>query len=293
MILSAHTYLNQIFYKHKKFDDGANIIELEPWMLVSESLICVESVIPPFNTKNNITFSHSNQRNICESNVKRSNNQCYLQRALESETPNITDFRPVNPDSLFWCAYAVHHGEAGYWAISNKYKNAELLEKQKIVDFISRDQHGFKKRFHKMSNVGVQEIMAELMIDKKTSWKTFFAMCVYYGFRAIVVYENTYLDFSPISEGIEIDAYLFHTTKEGHISVITTPLCRERLTEIGTTHICLGQNPDKPFKAASNYKVDELIDLAERVGIDVKHGIYNKWKKADWYDSVINKCKWN
>jgi hypothetical protein len=261
--MTVHSYLNQIFYKHNKFDDGAKISDLEPWMLVSERLIycakpCVEIPVT---------------------------NEC-INKPIE-----VTPFTPIKQDSLFWCAYTVHHGEADYWVIGNKYKNAELTEKQKMVDYINSDTTRFKRRFPKMSNVGIQEIAAELMVDKKTSWKTFFAMCAYYEFRAIVVYENTYLDFSPISDA-SISTYLFHRTKEGHISVLTEPLTEERIAEIKTTHLCLDQNPEKPLKAVSNYKVDELIDLAERLGVDIKQGIYNKWKKADWYNSVINKCKW-
>jgi hypothetical protein len=260
---SVHSYLNQIFYKHKKFDDASTIAALETWMLLPESIIC------------NTVHVGCKEEPVIE--------------CPKSET--YSEFRPVKPDSLFWCAYAIHHGEADYWAIGNKYRNAELSEKQRIIDSMNLDPAGFKRRFPKMSNVGIQEIMAELMIDKKTSWKTFYAMCAHYGFRAIVVYEKTYLDFSPISD-VPLAAYLFRRTKEGHISVITEPISVERLAEIKTTHICLGQNPDKPLKAASNYKVDELIDLAEQMGVDIKHGLYNKWKKSDWYESIINKCKW-
>ena len=268
--MTVHSYLNQIFYKHKKFDDGANVADLEPWMLVPERVIC--------------------RANPCvvATPAAESLGEAVADNFRESESK---PFAPIKQDSLFWCAYTVHHGEADYWVIGNKYKNAELAEKQKMVDFINSDTARFKRCFPKMSNVGIQEIAAELMVDKKTSWKTFFAMCAYYEFRAIVVYDNTYLDFSPISDA-SISTYLFHRTKEGHISVLTEPVSAERLAEIKTTHLCLDQNPEKPLKAASNYKVDELIDLAERLGVDIKQGIYNKWKKADWYNSVVNKCKW-
>jgi len=271
MTTAVCSYLNQIFYRNKKFDDGSTIIDLEKWMLTHEFITkieLIESPSPPqIETKNEEKGPQQEARN------------------------SPTEFAPVKEDTLFWCAYTLHHGEADYWVIGNKYKNAELAEKQRIIDFINRDKATFKRRFQKMSNVGIQEIMAELMIDKKTSWKTFFAMCAYYEFRAIVVYEKTYLDFSPTSDK-SLNTYLFNRTKDGHISVRIEPMSAERIAEIKTTHICLDQNPEKPLKAASNYKVDELIDLAEKLGLDVKQGLYNKWKKSDWYDSISCKCKW-
>jgi len=265
-------YLNQIFYRNKKFDDGSTIIDLEKWMLTHEFITKIETLE---------SSSSSPQIDIKNEDVSR--------EVVPRNAP--IEFAPVKQDSLFWCAYTLHHGEADYWEIGNKYKNVELAEKQRIIDFINRDKATFKRRFQKMSNVGIQEIMAELMIDKKTSWKTFFAMCAYYEFRAVVIYEKTYLYFSPTSDK-PLETYLFNRTKEGHISVLIEPISAERIAEIKTTCICLDQNPEKPLKAVSNYKVDELIDLAEKLGLDIKQGLYNKWKKSDWYDSIVCKCKW-
>jgi hypothetical protein len=269
MTSSVYSYLNQIFYNHKKFDDSSNIIDLEKWML-SPSILSKKIDL---DVVDSIPLSVS----------------------IETQSVEITstssEFKPVNSDTLFWCAYAIHHGEAGYWVIGNKYKNTEIAEKQKIIEYIKQDQGQFKRRFHKMSNVGIQEIMAELMIDKKTSWKTFYAMTAYYGFNAIIVYENTYLEFSPILNE-PIHTYLFHRTKDGHVSVSLTPLTSDKIMEIKSGKICLDQTPDKPLKSASNYKVDELITMAESIGVDVKQGLYNKWKKQDWYNSLISKCQW-
>jgi hypothetical protein len=263
MTSSVCSYLNQIFYKHKKFDDGSHIIDLEQWMLVPGVLStpsCIEAL--------------------------------HQSAPVEILSMPSSEFKPVNSDTLFWCAYAIHHGETGYWAIGNKYKNTEILEKQRIIEYIKRDPVQFKRRFHKISNVGIQEIMAELMIDKKTSWKTFYAMAAYYGFNAIIVYENTYLEFSPICDE-SIHTYLFHRTKEGHVSVTLSPLTSDKIVDIKTGKICLGQTPDKPLKAVSNYKVDELITMAESIGLDIKQGLYNKWKKQDWYNYLIRKCQWS
>jgi hypothetical protein len=269
--------LNQIFYKHKKFDDSSHIIDLEQWMLH-----------PGDDT--NSTAEHISIETSTASSDSMTNKE--VTPGTEREDLNLQSFKPVNSDTLFWCAYAIHHGEAGYWTIGNKYKNAEIAEKQRIIEYIKRDPAQFKRRFHKISNVGIQEIMAELMIDKKTSWKTFYAMAAYYGFNAIVVYENTYLEFCPILNE-PTNVYLFNRTKEGHVSVSLSPLNSDKVIEIKAGKIGLGQTPDKPLKAISNYKVDELITMAESIGLDIKHGLYNKWKKQDWYNYLISKCQWS
>jgi hypothetical protein len=194
-------------------------------------------------------------------------------------------FIPVKTDTLFWCAYTINKGEAEYIMIGNRYKNAEIEEKQKMIDFMKKTPDAIKSSF-KITAVKMKEIMSELMTDAKTSWTAFLVMCVYYKFSAIICYKKTFLEFCV--NGAE-HTYLFHRDASGHISVDTNALDETEIKEIHDSRISLGKNPEKPLKAASHYKMDDLVEIAEKLGITCGQ---NKWKKSDWYDAILKELEW-
>jgi len=259
--ISVSSYLNQIFYPHNKFDDSLET--LEPWMLTADKI--QENIQSPLVSQVEIpvTEKQEDKTNLVKKNI----------------------FSPVKTDTLFWCAYVINKGEAEYEMIGKRYKNAEIEEKQKMIDFIKKSPDAIKSSF-KITGVKMKEIMSELMMDKKTSWTAFLAMCVYYKFSAIVCCKKTYLDF--FVKGAE-NTYLFHRDESGHISVDTNELDEAEMKDIRDARIHLGQNPEKPLKAASHYKMDDLLNMAEKIGITCGQ---NKWKKADWYDAVLKEMEW-
>jgi hypothetical protein len=255
---NAYSYLNQIFYPHNKFDDRLH--ELDPWML----------------TMNKIQATSCTQ-------LKHTAIEPTVAEPVANDKMQI--FSPVNTDTLFWCAYVIAKGDAEYAMIGNRYKNTEIEEKQKMIDFIKANPDAIKSSF-KISAVKMKEIMSELMMDKKTSWTAFLAMCVYYKFSAIICYKRTFLEFSV--KGAD-NTYLFHRDAAGHITVDTSELDEQEMKDIRDTRICLGHNPEKPLKAASHYKMDDLTDMADKLAISCGQ---NKWKKADWYEAILKELEW-
>lgn len=255
--ISTSSYLNQIFYPHNKFDECLET--LEPWMLTSDKV-------------------QSPDVSLLE--IARTEEPQAIVLTIKKQI-----FSPVKTDTLFWCAYVANKGEAEYEMIGNRYKNAEIEEKQKMIDFIKKSPEAIKSSF-KITGIKMKEIMSELMMDKKTSWTAFLAMCVYYKFNAIVCYKKTYLDF--FVKGAS-NTHLFHRDESGHISVDTCELDEAEMKDIRDSRIYLGQNPEKPLKAASHYKMEDLLEMADKVGIDCGQ---NKWKKADWYNAILKELEW-
>jgi len=267
--LQIFSGLNQIFYPHNKFDDRLH--ELEPWMLDTQAVTRFSSV--------NIQSKEQKQQEQEQEQEEQT------AETVVQEKPKKQIFSPVKTDTLFWCAYVVNKGEAEYEMIGNRYKNAEIEEKHKMINFIKKNPGSIKSSF-KITAIKIKEIMSELMMDKKTSWPAFLAMCVYYKFSAIVCYKKTFLEFSVKDAEY---TYLFHRDASGHISVDTTELDDAEIKDIRDTRIHLGQNPEKPLKAASHYKMDDLSEMAEKLGVECGQ---NKWKKADWYDAVLKEMEW-
>jgi len=124
-------------------------------------------------------------------------------------------------------------------------------------------------------------------LDKKTSLQTFMALCVFYKFHAILTCKKTYLEFTPTLNLTDMPTLLFIRSDDGHFSF--KPLeTKEDIDQIKSTHVLIEGDPEKPLKAASNYKMEDLKQMAETLGIEPGE----KWKKADYYESLMKRCSW-
>ena len=275
------TFLHQIFYQHKKFDTSASCRDLEAWMLIDRYRSFSEVPGPVDVQEDVLTIDRE---------------PSYPQTVRPLTTLAKADFfLPKKEDTLFWCAYVLHHGEGEYRMIGNRYRNVEIQEKQRILDYIRANTAEFKTSGSgngpKITNVCIQEIQAELMINKKTSWMTFWMMCVFYRFHALVVYDKTYLECNPRCSDPSPSIYRFTRSKDGHISLQLTPLTEEEAETIRSSHIRVELlRSDQPLRAISNYKVVELEAMANTLGLPDKGSA--KMKKADLYEAIVEKCTW-
>lgn len=266
------TILNQIFYKHNKFDNQDDLHILEPYTL-NQNFI-------QNNSHNNNEIIHNNNNE----NMNISSNK--LESESESESKHKL-FTPRKEDTLFWSTYVLHFGEAEYTMIGGKYKNKELQEKQNILAYIQKNGSSIKTCAQtnqvKISNVRMQEIAAEMMINKKTSWYVFYVMCMYYKFNAIILQNEIYIKFMV---DLEYDTFLFERSNDGFFSVDVESISKVRQEDIEST--CLKIDPFLPkiLKGVSTYKTIELEEIGKKLGIILD---IPKPKKTDWYDVIINK----
>ena len=80
------SFLNQIFYKNNKFDDGDELSKLEGWMFTREKV------------------EQWNSKKVVEPDIHVPLPVTPIQK------PKINRFTPTKQDTLFWCAYVAHHG---------------------------------------------------------------------------------------------------------------------------------------------------------------------------------------
>jgi uncharacterized protein YunC (DUF1805 family) len=162
-----------------------------------------------------------------------------------------------------------------------------MTEKQKIIEVIRKNPVGIKTAFPKMSNVKIQEIMSELMLDKKTSISTFYSMCFFYEFSALLINNKTFIEITPKLNKLNTPVFLFTRNEDGHFSCQSIS-DEVELLEIKTKYIQLENDPIKPLKSIANYKLEELKHMTSV--LDINSG--EKWKKQDFYDSILERCKW-
>jgi len=193
---------------------------------------------------------------------------------------------PDKIDSLFWCLYISHYGYTEYLAIGNKYMNAEFVEKAKIMEYLKSNKNILKNINKKITLGAAQEVMSELLTNKKTSLLSINAFAVYY--KKNILIENT-------MNGTYLE-YIYDTDASDeqwiHLKYITRGrygICEIR--PIPKTGIRVEYH-DKPLRGISTYKVSELNDLAASIPAVANHPERSSWKKPELYGNIWRTLLW-
>jgi hypothetical protein len=193
---------------------------------------------------------------------------------------------PDKIDSLFWSIYISHYGYEQYLDIGNKYMNAEFVEKTKIMEYLKSNKNVLKNINKKITLGAAQEVMSELITNKKTSLLAINACAAYY--KKNILIENT-------MNGTYLE-YIYDTdaTDEQwiHLKYITRGrygICEIR--PIAKTGIKV-EYPDKPLRGISTYKVSELNELAASIPAVANDPDRSSWKKPDLYGNIWRTLIW-
>ena len=207
-----------------------------------------------------------------------------------NKAPSEELISPKQSDTLFWCLFIIHFGYGEYLEVDRNYGVKELEVKKHIGEFITKNPHVMKSTSTKMTKAAVQEILSELLTSQKeTSMNSMMAILVYYKFNLIMVNSTKLLMLEFISDkDNELPTYVLHKDAYGKYSVKTEPLTTDEIADMKNKMICL-ESYLKPLKAISNYKVEELEELAKKMGIYEKN---KKYKKTDLYQEISEASAW-
>lgn len=254
VMVNNYSYLNQIFYINNKFDK--NWEKVQPYMLNEQFF--------------------ENYKDHCKK-LDNSITEVIVPKQEEF-------FGPKQQDSLFWTIYVLHHGMSHYMQLRNKHKNHEMEEKQHILNYMQKQGSVIKDsaKHHgiKLSQVRFKEIMSELLMDKKTSYHVFYALCHYYKINAIIVMDKCYMNFQTGAE----QTYKFMKQK-GHFEVNLEPMKKEEILHIQEQYVNIPFEQEKPLKGMTSYKVSDLEKISSKLDLHVE----DKMKKQDLYSMILQK----
>ena len=201
----------------------------------------------------------------------------------QNKTNRQTLFIPNQQDSLFWCFYIIKNGDLKYETLNNK--NSLLAKQMKIemVDLIRKNKDIVKLyKFDTISN-----IESNLTNDNNLSVNVFLTLCAIENINIIYIKKNTYYEMLMNDSNI---IYLVHEnqTQSKYSNKCGYELAtEEQLNTIRITFFKLN-SIDKPIKSISAYTVDELIDICNKLVINIYNNITGKQKsKKDLYESII------
>jgi hypothetical protein len=193
---------------------------------------------------------------------------------VEDKNVSDTSFFPKEKDKLFWCFYIMRHGVEEYQALG---KTNVVIEKKIKIEYIEllRTKKQLLKA-HKMAPL--TQIENELLNEPKIDLKTFLALCVCDNLPMIYVHKKTYYE-------LNLDDSVSGTEKCHIITRFDEPL--KYGYRFGTKDCIKAfykiDNLNKPLRALSAYKLDELMDMCHRLGMTT----IKKQTKQEMYEFIV------
>lgn len=197
---------------------------------------------------------------------------------IKTQDVKETEFIPQEQDTLFWCYYKIVHGDASYETLNNK---NSLVAKQMKIDLVSLiRKHKDIVKTYKFDTI--TNIESNLANDNILNIKTFLSLCAIANINVIYINKKTFFEsFMNDTDVVYIirehlyKKYGYELSKQEQINAI-----RESLYKLDKI--------DKPIKAISAYKVEEIIAMSKRLSIDTIHKETGKNKsKKDLYEAIV------
>ena len=211
---------------------------------------------------------------------------------IKNEKPNIIIkqqikkpelFIPNQQDTLFWCFYIIQNGDIKYETMNNK---NSLIARQHKIEFVSNIRKN--KDIIKMYKFDtLTNIESNLANDDNLNPKTFLALCAIENINIIYISKKTYFELLMNDSNITYIVYELQSQSKYYNKYGFELATEESLNNIKSSLYKIDAI-NKPIKAESSYKVQDIINICNRLAIDIINKDTGKNKsKKDLYESII------
>jgi hypothetical protein len=242
----------------------------------------------PINDNNyNHVFNNLQDYMLDETNIKKtlemkthselSSFKSKNENICKEQKPKNTIFIPKEKDSLFWCFYIMKNGDAKYEMIEHKNILTEKKHKIEYVEKIRKEKQIVKT--YKFATL--THIENNLANENQLDIKTFLTLCAIENLNVLFVKNKTYFELLMNDSNELYIVYLLQNNKYGYeINHINAQQIKTTLYKL--------DNIDKPIKSITGYKLLELVEICEKLAIDIVNKETNKNKcKKDLYEAII------
>jgi len=189
-----------------------------------------------------------------------------------------TFFIPLQKDTLFWIYYVIKNGFSSYEYPGNTSYSNEKTEKFSLIELIRAKKDLLKTK--KIKNLK-EHVEDELANRERIGMKTFIALCIISGINVLFIHRRKCFHLLDDKNGSTV-----------HVVHMLSPISFQYELDVTQEKIAYYQNElftwesvDKPIKAISNFKVDELLELCKQLGLTIDKT--KKLGKKDLYEMIL------
>lgn len=219
--------------------------------------------------------SHTNHLNNPSrtKNSLHTKNDDFSNNSLNFSSTNTFPHIQSHQDTLFWGFYIMTNGELKYETIYNK--NSVLAKQHKIELVLNLRKKKDIIKTYKFDTI--TNIESNLANDTNLNIKTFLTLCAVENINILYVNKHTYYELLMNDTPI-IYIVRENTTKKYEFELATSEIVNNIQTSLYKI-----ESINKPIKAISYYKVNELVDICNKLAID----ICGKSTKNNLYEAII------
>ena len=198
-------------------------------------------------------------------------------------------------DKLFWIFYKIINN---FSDVDLEHINSFKIMKEFKINSVEK----LKSQKNILKDFKIQKGLVEddLTNNEKISFKTFHALCVLYLVNIVLIRDNnTYCVLCTNSDEKVINLQNYKVIKISNvklsaqfnnfdIELVSNSFTETELQNILKSYYVI-ENIEKPLKAFSNYKLDDLINIAEKLNINIYDEHTKKKKKQELYENILQK----
>jgi hypothetical protein len=198
-------------------------------------------------------------------------------------------------DKLFWLFYKLINN-----FVDSDLESLNSFTVMKDFKFSVVEKLRSQKNILKNYKISKSFVEDDLTNNEKISFKTFHALCILYLINVIILRSNnTYcvLCTNNDEKNYNLQNYkILQITNEKmsaqfnnfDVELLNGSLSEEQLQSYLSSYFYI-ENIEKPLKAFSSYKLDELIKIAQQLKITIYDENGKKRKKQDYYEKIAQK----
>jgi hypothetical protein len=194
-------------------------------------------------------------------------------------------FVPTENDTLFWCFYIFKNGDSKYELMYNKNDIVARQIKIEYIDKIRKNKQTVKTyKFDSICN-----IESNLANDKSLNVKTFLTLCAIENMNILFIKNKTYYElYMNDSKSVYVVYCLNNKENKNYIGRYGFEINSTETVDNIKKSLYKIENVDKPIKSFSSYKVSDLIDICNKLAIEIKNEETGKNKsKNELYELII------
>lgn len=250
-----------------------NLIRYTKHMIQTSSQDKNQSIISKILNQDNFNNHQNNKLNNQINDLININKKPKLSEEL---------YKPKQNDSLFWCFYILKHGFSNYeMEINNQYFVVEKTQKYKYIELLRKNKDLLK--IHKIKPF--TELEDDLANKEKISIKTFFALCILENINILLIDKRKIYELICIDIDEKNPINIIHRNSQSLEYHIELNVSIDKLTHYRETYYKMNGFGNS-LKSISSYKMEELLDLCNKLNITVNSS-KKKMTKKDIYELLI------
>ena len=180
------------------------------------------------------------------------------EKTLQEKTTKVSNVK----DKLFWCYYLLKYGSLEYEMIGKDHFKFKMVECLKIIESQEKKD---------------KDLESELMNEKKISLKSFLKLCEMSKINVCLV------------KNIMLSEHIFDSSRDTYIININDFSIKK--DNIDQSKYWKIDNIEKPLRAYSNYKAQELRDIGKILNLDIMKGEKKFKTKKEIYTMILSKIE--